>query len=78
MKPDPTKFQALPEDFIFLNETTKLEINKSELSKAINIFTQQSNEKKNKDFEDAAVDDMELWLKNVQKQITDEIEKFYG
>jgi len=86
MKSDPTKFQALPEDFIFLNEKAKVEINKSELIKAISMSTKSDDSKfllspisydsKVKD-EDKTVKELQKWLDDQRKEIESELKTIY-
>ena len=86
MKRDPTKFQALPEDFIFLDEINKISINKSELIKSVNVESESgepgyllspiSYDSKVKD-EDKTVKDMQKWLEEQQKKIEKELKRVY-
>lgn len=79
------KFLSIPEDFIFFGE--KIKINKSELSKAVNLgaesgeagftFAPPSYDKKNKKYEDKVVTDITSWVKESQKTLEAELKRFY-
>ena len=79
------KFLAIPEDFIFFSE--KISINKSELSKAVNVGGQSgesgytlvpiSHNKENREFEDNVADEMNQWIKYHEKNLKAELEQFY-
>lgn len=67
------------------NET--ISINKSELSKAVNVgaesgesgytFVPQSYDKKDKKYEDSVVTDITTWVKESQKTLEAELKRFY-
>ena len=79
-----SRFFIDPKEFIL---PPKVSINKSELSKAVNVSAQsgesgyalipRSYDKVNREFEDETVNSMKLWLKDAQKNLEDEIKKFY-
>ena len=80
------RFISVINDFNFLNDE-KVLINKSELSKAVNVSAQsgesgyalipRSYDKENREFEDGVVDEMNEWIKDREKNLRSELKDFY-
>ena len=80
-----SRFFIDPKEFIL---PPKVSINKSELSKAVNVSAQsgesgyalipRSYDKVNREFEDGVVDEMNNWIKDREKNLRSELKDFYG
>lgn len=75
----PEKEEEIGKIEIINNDLNKILINKSELFKIVNknILIPRSYNKENLEFEDGVVDEMNDWFKKSQKNLEDELKRFY-
>lgn len=80
------RFFVNPKEFDVISQPKKVSISKSELSKAVNVGAESGEPGfvfipqvyDNKKLEDETAKDMESWLKDIQKDLEKELDKFYG